>query len=76
MLWGKLPLRGLREARADGVLIAVPESCHGTYRVLKNALNWASRPAGKSVLRGKSVATMGASPVGTARAQMLREILA
>jgi chromate reductase, NAD(P)H dehydrogenase (quinone) len=55
----------------------VPEYCHGIYRVLKSSLNWASKPAGKSVLRGKSVAPMGASPVGTARAQMLlREILA
>ena len=69
-----------REAidRADGVLIATPEYQHGLSGVLKNALDWASRPPGRSVLRGKPVAMMGASPgrVGTARAHMqLREIL-
>jgi chromate reductase len=64
--------------RADGVLIATPEYQHGISGVLKNALDWASRPPGQSVLRGKPMAMMGASPspVGTARAHMqLREIL-
>ena len=78
---GPEPVARLKEAiaRADGVLIATPEYQHGISGVLKNTLDWASRPAGRSVLRGKPVATMGASPspVGTARAQMqLREILA
>src|SRR4051812_11112137 len=78
---GPQPVARFREAidRADGVLIATPEYQHGISGVLKNALDWASRPAGRSVLRGKPVATMGTSPspVGTARAQMqLREILA
>ncbi len=46
--------------------------------VLKNALDWASRPAGESVLAGKPVAVMGASPgrYGAARAQAdVRKVL-
>ena len=77
---GPQPVSRFREAidRADGVLIATPEYQHGISGVLKNALDWASRPPGRSVLRGKPIAMMGASPspVGTARAHMqLREIL-
>lgn len=61
-----------RIADADGVLIATPEYQHGIPGVLKNALDWASRPPGDSVLKGKPVAMMGASPspVGTARAHL------
>lgn len=65
-------------AGADGVLIATPEYQHGVPGVLKNALDWLSRPPGKSVLQGKPVAIMGASPgmTGTARAQtQLRQSL-
>jgi len=64
--------------RADGVLIAVAEYQHGISGVLKNALDWASRPPGSSVMEGKPVAMMGASPspVGTARAHLqLRQTL-
>lgn len=65
-------------AAADGVLIVTPEYQHGVPGVLKNALDWASRPPGQSVLQTKSVAIMGASPgmTGTARAQtQLRQTL-
>jgi chromate reductase, NAD(P)H dehydrogenase (quinone) len=66
---GPQPVARFREAidRADGMLIATPEYQHGTSGVLKNALDWASRPPGRSVLRGKPIAMMGASPrpVGT-----------
>lgn len=57
---------------SDGVLIATPEYQHGIPGVLKNALDWASRPPGQSVMEGKPVAMMGASPspVGTARAHL------
>jgi chromate reductase, NAD(P)H dehydrogenase (quinone) len=47
--------------RADAVLIATPEYNHSIPGVLKNALDWASRPVNKSVLRGKPVAVVGAS---------------
>ncbi|HSR95218.1 MAG TPA: NADPH-dependent FMN reductase [Solirubrobacterales bacterium] len=56
-------VRELREAirNADAVLIATPEYNHSIPGQLKNALDWASRPAGKSALNGKPAATIGAS---------------
>jgi chromate reductase len=47
--------------RADAVLIATPEYNGSISGVLKNALDWASRPVGESVLRNKPVAVMGAT---------------
>jgi chromate reductase, NAD(P)H dehydrogenase (quinone) len=53
----------LREAiaDADAVLIASPEYNASIPGVLKNALDWASRPHATNVLRNKPVAVVGAS---------------
>jgi chromate reductase, NAD(P)H dehydrogenase (quinone) len=63
----------LRDAirQADGLLIATPEYNHGVPGVLKNAIEWLSRPPSESSLNGKVAAVMGASPgmTGTARGQ-------
>ena len=56
---------------ADALLIATPEYNRGVPGVLKNAVDWASRPPLGSPLTGKPVAIMGATTGrgGTARAQ-------
>jgi chromate reductase len=66
-------------ADSDALLIATPEYNHCIPGVLKNAIDWASRPARESVLTGRPAAMMGASTGrgGTARAQAhLRDGLA
>jgi chromate reductase len=64
--------------RADAVLFATPEYNYSIPGILKNAIDWATRPAGTSAWAGKPAAIVGASPgaLGTARAQYhLRQIL-
>jgi len=57
-------------AAADAVKIATPEYNTGTTGVLKNAIDWASRPPRQSVLAGKPVAILGGGGRGgTRRAQ-------
>ena len=66
-------VRALRSAiqASDGLIMISPEYNHGMSGVLKNALDWASRPFGRSVLKSKPVLTMTASPAftGGVRAQ-------
>jgi chromate reductase, NAD(P)H dehydrogenase (quinone) len=67
--------RRIREA--DSLLFATAEYNYSVPGVLKNALDWASRPYGDSAWSEKPAAIMGASPgnIGTARAQYhLRQI--
>jgi chromate reductase len=48
-------------ADADGLLVATPEYNGSLSGVLKNAIDWASRPFPDNVLKGKPVAVIGAS---------------
>jgi chromate reductase len=56
---------------ADALLIATPEANYTVPGVLRNAMDWASRPYGDSAFDGKPLAIMGASVgmIATARAQ-------
>lgn len=68
--------RRIRES--DAVLFVTPEYNYSIPGVLKNAIDWASRPYGDSAWSAKPAAIMGASPgmIGTARAQYhLRQVM-
>ena len=60
-----------RARAADAILFVTPEYNYSIPGVLKNAIDWGSRPYGDSCWQGKPVAVMGASsgPSGTSRAQ-------
>jgi chromate reductase len=68
------PVAAFREAiaKADALLIATPEYNFGVPGVLKNAVDWASRPPRRSALDFKPVAIFGATPGsgGTGRGQL------
>ncbi len=74
------PVRVFKDAIAtsNAVLIATPEYNGAVPGVLANAIDWASRPSGRSVLRNKPVSVMGAvlGKSGSANAQAaLRGVL-
>ncbi len=56
---------------ADGIIFATPEYNRSIPSVLKNAIDWASRPWGQNSFAKKPVLILGASvgPIGTAVAQ-------
>lgn len=60
-------------ASADALLIVSPEYNWGMTGVLKNALDWGSRPQGSNSWAGKPVAICGASPgyLGTVKSQLM-----
>lgn len=62
----------------DVMLFATPEYNHSIPGVLKNAIDWASRPAYRSIMAGKPAGMVSASisPVGGVRAQAhLKQVL-
>ena len=74
------PVRRFKDAirASNALLIATPEYNGSVPGMLANAIDWASRPTGRSVLRNKPVAVMGAvlGKSGSANAQaILRGVL-
>jgi len=68
--------KAIREA--DALLIATPEYNYSIPGVLKNAIDWATRPYGDNPFRDKPGAIFGATPggMGTSRSQYhLRQVL-
>ena len=73
-------VRALRKRieSAQGVIFATPEYNYSIPGVLKNAIDWLSRPERKGPIYGKPAAIIGATPsmIGTARAQAhLRQVV-
>jgi chromate reductase len=59
---------------ADALLIATPEYNNGMPGVLKNAIDWSSRPVSSSVLRDKPTAVIGVSPGPGAAARAQQQV--
>jgi chromate reductase len=75
------PVKALKDAiaSADGVVIVTPEYNYSVPGVLKNAIDWASRPGYNSVFKDKPViiVTVSAGAMGGVRCQAhLKNILA
>jgi chromate reductase len=63
---------------ADALLIATPEYNHSYPGVLKNAIDWASRPYGRNSFKDKAVAVISATPGafgGVAAQDQLKQVL-
>ncbi|NYT35013.1 NAD(P)H-dependent oxidoreductase [Rhizobium sp. WYCCWR 11128] len=82
-LWETVPESILelkrRISEADGVLFVSPEYNRSFTPVLKNAIDWGTRPYGKNVFSNKPGAVVGTSPgaIGSAVGQsQLRTVLA
>ncbi len=63
---------------ADAILITTPEYNHSFPGVLKNAIDWASRPYGHNSFNGKPVAVMSAAPGlfgGVSAQDQLKQVL-
>ena len=65
------PIRALRKEviEAHGIIAVTPEYNHGMSGVLKNAIDWVSRPGYESILKDKVVLTISVSNRGGIRAQ-------
>lgn len=65
------PVRALREAviETDGLIAVSPEYNHGMSGILKNAVDWVSRPGYESILKDKHVLCISVSNRGGIRAQ-------
>jgi chromate reductase len=66
-----------RVRAADAILFVTPEYNYSVPRVLKNALDWASRPSGENAWNGKPVAVMDASVgmLDTHAQDLIRQLL-
>lgn len=73
------PVQALKDRirEADGVILVTPEYNHGVPGVLKNALDWVSRPSYRSPMAHKPCGLMGAAPggSGTMRAQQHLKVI-
>ncbi len=58
--------------RADGVLFVTPEYNRGVPGVLKNAIDWLSRPWGQNSFAGKPAGIVGATPSAVVRLSLRR----
>lgn len=75
---GQVPSFKEAISRCDGLVIVSPEYNYGMSGVLKNALDWASRPGYNSVLKGKPVVIItssGATTGGVRAQEQIRQTL-
>ena len=71
---GQVPSFKEAISRSDGLVIVTPEYNYGMSGVLKNALDWASRPGMESVLKDKPCIVIASSPAGTGGVRALEQV--